>query len=58
MKLSTAQWCCKPCMIIYQSTSKSPIIWILSEAEECNHLLMKTLRLRSVSNFLCDAFWS
>jgi hypothetical protein len=34
-----------------ESTPKSPINWILSEAEECNYLLMRTLRLRSVSGF-------
>jgi len=32
-----------------ESTPKSPINWILSEVEECNYLLMRTLRLRSVS---------
>ena len=35
----------------YEYAPKSLINWILSEAEECNHLLMKTLRLRSVSCF-------
>jgi len=35
----------------YESTPKSPINWILSGVEGCKHLLIRTLRLRSVSGF-------
>jgi len=34
-----------------ERTSKSPINWILSGVEGCKHLLIRTLRLRSVSGF-------
>jgi len=34
-----------------ESTPKSPINWILSGVEGCKHLLIWTLRLRSVSGF-------
>jgi len=33
------------------SSPKSPINWILSEAEECNNLLVRTLQLRSLAGF-------
>jgi len=36
---------------INETTLKRPINGILSEAEECNRLLMRILRLRSVSGF-------
>jgi hypothetical protein len=35
-----------------EPTPKSPINWILSGVEGCKHLLIRTLRLRSVSGFL------
>jgi len=34
-----------------ESAPKSPINWILSGVEGCKHLLIRTLRLRSVSGF-------
>ena len=34
-----------------ESTPKSPINWILSGVEGCKHLIIRTLRLRSVSGF-------
>ena len=37
--------------INHEPTPKSPINWILSGVEGCKHLLIRTLRLRSVSGF-------
>jgi len=34
-----------------EPTPKSPINWILSGVEGCKHLIIRTLRLRSVSGF-------
>ena len=34
-----------------EATPKSPINWILSGVEGCKHLIIRTLRLRSVSGF-------
>jgi len=34
-----------------ESAPKSPINWILSGVEACKHLIIRTLRLRSVSGF-------
>jgi len=34
-----------------ESAPKSPINWILSGVEGCKHLIIRTLRLRSVSGF-------
>jgi len=36
---------------IFESTPKSTINWILSGVEGCKHLIIRTLRLRSVSGF-------
>jgi len=37
--------------INHEPTPKGPINWILSGVEGCKHLLIRTLRLRSVFGF-------
>jgi len=42
---------CKLTTSMIESAPKSPINWILSGVEGCKHLIISTLRLRSVSGF-------